>query len=179
MIDIKYILEQNDFLQLNLYFFKTDGKLKKITYQTFIAYLLIILILCTFLIWKHEYLLAFFLIIVSAVISIFHSKQMKRIYLKSFEKSIKQYESRFDKEVELKLSDSIFKVISVAGESNFNLSQIETISETNQYFIIKLKIEALIIPKNKLENINAVKDKFLELSKNLDIKYINNLNWEW
>lgn len=179
MIDIKYILEENDFLQLNLYFFKTEGKLKKFIYKTFIAYLLIIMIICTFLIWKDEYLLGLVLIIVTVIISIFHSRQMKKIYLKTFKKSIKQYETRFNKEVELKLSNSIFQVISVAGQSNFNLSQIDTISETNQYFIIKLKIEAIIIPKNKLENVTAIKDEFLKLSKKLNIKYIYNLNWEW
>ena len=179
MIDIKYILEENDFLQLNLYFFKTEGKLKSIIRKTFIAYLIIIFILCSFLIWKNEYLVATTLLVVAAIISIFHSKRMKSIYLKIFTKNIKQYESRFNKEVELQVSDSLLQVKSVAGKFDFNLSQIDFISETNEYFIIKLKIEAIIIPKKRLENVNILKGDLTKLSEKLNIEFINNLNWKW
>lgn len=179
MIDIKYILEENDFLQLNLYFFKTEGKLKSFIRKTFIAYLAIIFILCGFLIWKKEYLSTATLLIVAAIISIFHSKRMKSIYLKIFAKNIIQYESRFNKEVELQVSDSLLKVKSVAGKFDFNLSQIDSISETDDYFIIKLKIEAIIIPKKSLENVNILKEDFTKLSEKLNIEFINNLNWKW
>lgn len=179
MIDIKYILEENDFLQLNLYFFKTQGKLKSIIYKTFIAYLAIIFILCGFLIWKYEYYIAIILIVVAGIISIFHSKRMKNIYLKIFKKSIKQYESRFNKEVELQVMDSVLHVKSVAGEFDFNLSQIDSISETEEYFLIKLKIEAIIIPKKRLENANLIKEDLIKLSNKLNIEFINDLNWKW
>lgn len=179
MIDIKYILEENDFLQLNLYFFKIEGKLKSIIRKTFITYLIIIFILCGFLIWKNEYFAATTLLVVAAIISIFHSKRMKSIYLKIFKKNIKQYESRFNKEVELQVSDSLLQVKSVAGKFDFNLSQIDSISETNEYFIIKLKIEAIIIPKKRLENVNILKEDLTKLSKKLNIKFINDFNWKW
>lgn len=179
MIDIKYILEENDFLQLNLYFFKTEGKLKKIINKTFAAYLILIFIICGFLIWKIEYYSAITFIIVAGIISLFHPKRIKSIYLKIFRKNIKQYESRFDKEVELRISDSILYVKSIAGEFDFNLSQIDSIVETNEYFIIKLKIEAIIIPKRRLENVNLIKEELRKLSEKLNVIFINNLNWKW
>ncbi|WP_157489781.1 hypothetical protein [Flavobacterium sp. CF136] len=104
---------------------------------------------------------------------------MKNIYLKIFTKNIKQYESRFNKEVELQVSDSLLQVKSVAGKFDFNLSQIDFISETNEYFIIKLKIEAIIIPKKRLENVNILKGDLTKLSEKLNIEFINNLNWKW
>ena len=179
MIDIKYILEENDFLQLNLYFFKTQGKLKSIIHKTLIAYLIIILIVCGFLIWKNEYFAATSLFVFAAIISIFHSNRMKKMYLKIFKKNIKQYESRFNKEVELQVSDFLLQVKSAAGKFDFNLSQIDSIAETHDYFIIKLKIEALIIPKKRLKNTTILKENLIKLSEKLDIPFINDLNWKW
>lgn len=179
MIDLKYILEENDFLQLNLYFFETEGKLKRLIYKSFVAYLLIIFILCVFLIWKYEYYIPIILIVFTAILSIFHSKRMKNMYLKIFKKNIKSYENRFNKEVELQISDSVLSVKSVAGEFYFNLSQIDSISETIEYFIIRLKIEAIIIPKRKLENLEVLKENFIELSRKLNVDFINDLNWKW
>lgn len=67
----------------------------------------------------------------------------------------------------------------VAGKFDFNLSQIGSISETDEYFIIKLKIEAIIIPKKRLENVNILKGDLTKLSEKLNIEFINNLNWKW
>ena len=179
MIDIQYTLEENDFLQLNLYFFKTDGKLKRVIYRSFIAYLLIIFILCVFFIWENEYLPAIILIVISGILSVFHTRRMKNIYLKMFKKNIKNYETRFNKEVQLKVSDTFIEIKSVSGEFNFNLSEIDSISETNEYFIIKLKIEAIIIPKKRLHDLNLLKESLVQLSKKLNIEFITNLNWKW
>lgn len=73
----------------------------------------------------------------------------------------------------------LLQVKSVAGKFDFNLSQIDFISETNEYFIIKLKIEAIIIPKKRLENVNILKGDLTKLSEKLNIEFINNLNWKW
>lgn len=91
----------------------------------------------------------------------------------------KKYENRFDKEVTLRLSPLQLHVVSVAGETNLHLNQIESVTETNDYFFIKLAVEGIVIPKNKLEKPDEVGFELKEMAKNLNIKFVDAGNWKW
>ncbi|WP_231426251.1 hypothetical protein [Pedobacter sp. Leaf250] len=179
MIDIKYILKEKDFLQANLYHFKNDGKLKQIILKTWFAYLFIISMLIAFLLWKDEMLMALILFCILLIISFFHSGRMKRHYIHHYKKLLKAYESRFDKEVRLKINDSHLHYESVAGQSDVFLSQISSMSETENHFFIKLKIETVIIPKAGIENVNRLRDDLISLARNLNLNYHEDLSWKW
>lgn len=179
MTEIKYTLKETDFLELHLYYFKSEGKLKRLTLKAWIAFLILIGIISGFLIWKSEIFSAIVLGITAAVISIFHSSQMKKLYKKQFKKTIKTYQSRFGKEVYLKISDSQIHVKSVAGDTYINFNEVIEFSETQNHFFIKLKTQAIIIPKTELESIENLRENLKDLAKKLDVKYIDDSNWKW
>ena len=179
MTDIKFTLQENDFLQLNLYYFKSQGKLSKAILKTWIAYCIIIGLLVVYLIWTKDTTMAVFLIITSAIISLFHKRRMKNVYLKKINKSIKVYESRFNKETELKVTDSELHVKSDAGNTSLSLHQIESISETADYFFIKLKTEAIVIPKLQMEYPDTIATELKKLAEGLAVPFHKDLNWQW
>jgi len=179
VIDIKYILKEEDFLQANLYFFKKEGKLKQIILRTWLAYLFIISIIIGFLVWKEEMLMALVLVCILAIITFFHSGRMRRHYFHYYKKKVKVYESRFFKEVKLKVTDTHLHNESVAGQSNVFLAQISSIDETQNYFFIKLKFEGIIIPKSELNDVSELRNDLIELARKVNIQYQEDLNWKW
>lgn len=92
---------------------------------------------------------------------------------------MKAYETRFNKEVKLQVSETQLHIQSIAGNSNFNLSQIDSISETQDHFFIKLKIEAIPIPKLNLEKTADLRHDFINLTNKLDIRYFSDMDWKW
>ena len=178
MIEIKYILQESDYLQLHLYFFKSEGQLKRLTRKAWIAFLIITAIICGLLIWKDEFYLAIVIVITACAISIFHKRQMKKVYEKQFKKTIKSYESRFNTEVYLKI-DSQLHVKSIAGETNLNFNEVVSISETPNHFFIKLKVQAIIIPKQNMENLEELTRDLKKVAEKCGVEYVTDNDWKW
>lgn len=178
MIDLKYILVEKDFLDLNLYMFEIEGRFRKITTTVLVVYLAIILAILATLIYYEVYVFAIIAAITSIVISLFHEKSMKKKYIKQFRTLVQIYSGRFNKEFELKINGKIF-TRSIAGTSEFNLEQIKFVAETESHFFIKLFVEGIIIPKSKLTDIKLVKTQLSELTKKLNIEFKINESWKW
>ncbi|MFC4816801.1 hypothetical protein [Flavobacterium sp. GCM10023249] len=179
MIEIQYTLQESDFLELHLYYFKSEGKLKRLTLITWIGFLLVIGILSGILIWKDDFFLVIVLGSTAALLSIFHGNQMKRVYQKHFKKTIKIYESRFGQEVYLKITESQLHVESIAGSTNINFTEVIELSETQNHFFIKLKTQAIIIPKTEVKNIANLSANLKDLAKKLNVNYRDDPNWKW
>ena len=179
MIELKYKLTEVDYLQLNLYFFDVDGSFRKNSRKIIFIFLAIITILIFVSIYKNEKLYAISFTLVAFFILLFHKKNTKKKFEKIFKKNIQQYKNRFDKIVELKITATEIEVQSVAGNTQFYNSQIKSITETQEYFFIRLQPEAIIIPKRELENTENVNENLKLLAKMLNIEYKENFEWKW
>ena len=179
MNELKYKLKEIDFLQLHLYFFGKDGLFKKYSRRIIFIFLGLIFVGITICILKKENIYAISLFITGFLILVFHKKNMKKKYEKHFTKCIQQYKNRFDKNVELKFTESEIEIKSVAGNTQLYNSQIKSIIETEGYFFIRLNPEGIIIPKRELEKENGVKEYLILLSKKLKVEYIKDFEWKW
>ena len=179
MIDIKYTLKENDFLELHLYYSKTQGQLRKMILKTLLVYLVVIVLLCGNFCYVKEFFAAIRFSLFAVLYLFFHQHCIKKIFVKCFKKDIKKYKSRFNKEVRLQVSDTQIQLKSFDGNTNLNLSQIDVISETGDYFLIKFKIEVVIIPKENLENVTDLQVNFIKLAESLNVKYVADLDWKW
>jgi hypothetical protein len=189
MNEIKYILEESDFLELSYYLYYRDEKIKqhniKSAFSGKISSLIIyIIILSGLLICTNHYTL---LLIIGAIILIllifiilcfFSGKLMSILYRKQLRKNIKFYESRFGKEVYFKINDNQIHIRNIGGDSNFNLSDVEEFIETMNHFFIKLKIQTIIIPKIDLENKEILSDNLKALAKKLDVDYLEDFDYK-
>ena len=179
MIDIKYKLTEVDYLQLNLYHFDVEGCLRKNTRKIIFVFLAIVTLLIFISIYKEEYLCAFSLTVVTFFIVISHKNSTKRTFKKIFKKNIQQYKNRFDKIVELKITETEIEVKSIAANTQFNNSQIKSIEETKEYFFIRFQPEAIIIPKSELESSKDISEYLKSLSNKLNFVYNENFDWKW
>ncbi|PTB94075.1 hypothetical protein C9994_12420 [Marivirga lumbricoides] len=74
----------------------------------------------------------------------------------------------------------IFESDETNSESKINYSTIESLNELPNHFIIRLKTgQALVLPKNKIENIDQLHSDLLELTKRLGVELKNHKNWKW
>ena len=179
MIDLKYKLSEEDFLQLNLYHFDVEKSFKKNSQKVIVIFLIIISILLIYFFYKNEKIYSITLALVAFFILIFHKRNMKSKFKKMFKKNIQQYKNRFDKIVELRITENEIEVKSVAGNTQFYKSQIKNIIETKDYFFIRLQPEAIVIPKRELENENKVSENLTLLSAELKVEFKKNLEWKW
>ncbi len=179
MIDIKYILKENDFLLANLYYYKTEGKLKKIILKTWALYTVIMTILVGIMLLKKETFISLIFLFLYIILSMTHSGRIKNVYFKNFQKSMKAYENRFNKEVKLKFSVSQLHIESVMGTTDFNISQIDSIAETKNHFFIKLRPDTIIIPKSSVEHLVILKNDIVSIAEKLNLKFHQDTEWKW
>ena len=60
------------------------------------------------------------------------------------------------------------------------MTQIENVTETANYFYLKIKTGGhLIIPKLKINNVDDVREELKSLCAKLSIDFITDLNWKW
>ncbi|WP_433765150.1 YcxB family protein [Flavobacterium ginsenosidimutans] len=66
------------------------------------------------------------------------------------------------------------------GKSEFNFSAFKNISEIKDYFFIAFKTgESLMIPKDKIEDAEKLRNKLKSIAENLKIDFISELDWKW
>lgn len=175
---IKYKVTENDYLQLHLYHFDTEG-LRKKTQKILYCFIAVILVAILILIYQNELIIAGSLVVVLLLISLFHKKNMKKKFEKIYSKCIQQYKNRFNTTVEVNFTESELQVKSVAAKTQFYKSQIKSITETGEYFFIGLQPEVLIIPKRELENSTDISNYLQNLATELKIDFTENFKWKW
>ncbi|RYJ40158.1 hypothetical protein NU08_0914 [Flavobacterium anhuiense] len=66
------------------------------------------------------------------------------------------------------------------GISSVNFSNFKNISEIKDYFFIAFKTgESLMIPKDKIEDAEKLRNKLKSIAENLKIDFISELDWKW
>ena len=62
------------------------------------------------------------------------------------------------------------------GEGKVNISEIKSVIEVQNHLYVKLTIgTALITPKNQVSNYSEIIERY----KELNIPYVEELNWKW
>jgi hypothetical protein len=101
-------------------------------------------------------------------------KQLRRTIAKTeFKKHLGEIDN-------VRFTDEYIETINIAGESKLNLSQVKKVDEIGKYYFLKLLSGgALIIPKEKLNNLSEVETAIKEIVSKLGIEHNIDLNWKW
>ena len=90
------------------------------------------------------------------------------------------YQNNFEKQVKVKLTRETIETNDESGQSIINTSQLTNVFETKEHFFLKLLSgQALVIPKNKLHNLQELQQAIYELTQALGINHTKNENWAW
>lgn len=176
---LEYKLIENDFFQMQLYFFNEEKLLKRVIIKNFFIWFIIysLIFLIMFLNNQKE---TSYLVLIGAVIGlIIQPFMVKNLYFKRIQKQNKLYENRFNKMVSLEINNEYIKISGKSSESKINISTIDKIIETKQHFFLQFKPEVIIIPKSGIEDQSFVKNELIKLTENQKIEFQNQLNWKW
>ncbi|NBL65662.1 hypothetical protein GV828_10665 [Flavobacterium sp. NST-5] len=175
---VEYKIQENDFLQMNLFLDKVSGELKQSLKYIVIWMIGNMLFLCLLLYLVESYE-AFYVIAGFSIIQIIsYIASYKGIRLRQMQKAVrKRYMHDFNQLVFLEIEDQYFKIKMEQIETKFDIAQLETVYETKFHIFIKLKSSNLVIPKPQLRNWREVANR-LELLTIANKKgYFKQLNW--
>jgi len=125
--------------------------------------------------------LAYYFFIVGIVSLCFFQLYQKWYYKRYYKKYIRDtYKNRFGITVKLSFSDDHIATSDPSGESKINFGEIENVTETGDYFYLKMRMGGnIIIPKLKLADVNHVQEELKGFCKKLSVDFIEELNWKW
>jgi len=178
---LTYKLEQNDYLQNQLYLASKTPRIKR---QRTRSWLIVFgsSFLLSFMFYQSGNKALFYYFLILGLLALFFYPFYQRSYYKKHYKRFVAdiYKNRFGRIVKVTFTDNTIEQITDAGETKINLSELESISETGEYFFPKLKSGgALIILKNKEVDVNEFRNELKLLCGKLNIPFIEDLNWTW
>jgi hypothetical protein len=178
---LKYSLTENDFLQQQLYFASKNDRLKKQRRKSWLINSLAILVLSFLFYDSGNKFLAYWFLGTGILFICFLPFYIKAHHKNHYKKFITEtYKNKFGVTSTIKFSDDFIETFDTTGESKTNLSEIEEINETGEYIYLKTKAATvLIIPKSKIENLDALRAELTKIADKLNLKFVSELNWKW
>ncbi|HEX5153995.1 MAG TPA: hypothetical protein VFW07_21260 [Parafilimonas sp.] len=176
-----YKLDQNDFLQHQLFLASKSERIKRQRTTTWLILSATLLFLSHLFYKSGDNVLFYYFLISGILIFIFYPFYQRRHYKNHYNKFIADtYKNRFGQTANIKFTDSVIETTDITGESKINLTELENVTETGSYFFPKLKTGGhIIIPKAKIDNVNELKNVLKQLCENLNIDFVEDLSWKW
>lgn len=178
---LTYSLTENDFLQSQLFTASKTKHIKNQRTQSWIAFSLSFFVIGYFFFNTEKDFLFYYFIGVGILSAFLFPLYQKSYYRRHYQKHIAEiFKNRIGQTATITFTSSSIECFDKTGETKMNLTEIEEIFETGEYFFLKMKSGAsLIIPKSKVENTDDLKTELRTLSDNLKVNYTTELNWKW
>lgn len=174
-------LDENDFLTYQLFQASQSDRIIKKRWRNRVlvpvAYIVLALIG-----YYNTHFILFIFFAVFAVLWFFFYPYWERIrYINHYKGFIKEnYKERTGKSGTVNITKDFIIASEGDNKSNISTKEIANISEISSTIFIKLKSGmSFIIPKNKVNQIEELKNYLKELTKELNVNYINEENWKW
>jgi len=102
-------------------------------------------------------------------------------YVRHFSKYLDEhYKNKYEKLVNVYFSDDFIETSDFTGSSKIKIKEIAEVNEIRDYIFIKITTsETLIIPKNKIQNIDDLNERLMKIVSDLGINHNIDLNWKW
>jgi len=177
-ITTKYNIDENDYLAFNLFYhsiFKKNNKKKNIIIWSIIFIFFILYAFKGNLLYEEDKIAVFLPIIIFFILYFFLKKMQKKNILKHIKKV---YKPTFD---EVTFTENTIEVKNETGNFIYNISQIIEINEIEKYYFLHLQTlgKAIIIPKEKIDNLSEIEQAIKDISQKYNIKHNVNLNWKY
>ena len=105
----------------------------------------------------------------------------KHHFRRHYQAFIKEnYKDRFHKIISVEVTDNFILTSDDGSESKISTAEIEEINEIPSNIFIRFKGgQSLILPKNKISDIESIKTRLKNLALSLNIKYVIDNQWKW
>ena len=181
-METKFKIDLEDYLAYQLYSASTNQRIKSQRKRAVI--ILVIVLICTGIhhFFRDDNFFAIYFFATTAILSallfpLFLKWYYKNYYLRHC-KDV--YKNNFGEEVTLAINEDLIQTKDRSGESSINISELTEIGETGQHYFLKLLSgQTVIVPKNKLNNLDEFKITLDSIAKKQNIEQKINLNWKW
>jgi hypothetical protein len=177
-----FTLEENDYLTNQLFVFSTSKpairRRRKSWLMTTLAFAVLSYLMEQS---NNEFLRNYFIgiAILSLVMFPFYSRWR---YKKHFKKHVNEhYAKSYGKQASLEFQkDHVLTQDEFDSESRINHSQIESVNELPNQFLIRLgNGQSLILPKRKTEQIDKLRADLIDLGNKVGHELSDNTSWKW
>ncbi len=181
MLTATYEIDQNDILNYQLYHASMSKQIKKRRLISRILIPVLYGVIGLFFIVFSNYGLGIIFIVSGVLWLIFFPIWERKRYINHFKGFLKEnYKSMFNDTSTIRFDDDSIFIKGLDSESTFGNNQLERIDEITDYIFVKLKSgQTVVLPKNKISNIDEVRSYLLELTGKLNLSYEANLNWKF
>ena len=178
---LTYQLDQNDFLQHQLFLASKTERVKKKRTTSWLTVSGTMFLLGFLFFQSNNPMLGYYFLALGIIALLFYPLYQRHQYKKHYARFIAEtYKSRFGQTANLHFSEHAIETSDSSGEAKINLSELEHVTETGDYFYPKLKIAGhLIIPKSKISNVYQFRQELKQLCQRLGINFIEELSWKW
>ena len=165
MLQIEYKLEENDFLEFQLFAAEKSELIVKKKRNSWLILSIASLAVTVFYIIEANNSLAIYFGVITVLILLFYPKYINWKYKRHYINHIREnYSARFGEIEQLEFHDDHLFAKDKTGEGTINNSEIVCVDETVNHFFIKVSTGvSLIIPKQELNNQNEIRNEFERL----------------
>jgi hypothetical protein len=178
---IEYTLNKVDFLEYQLFAASKSDRIIKSRKNSRIRLPIVYFILGLLLFILSDLIFALIFIGVGVAWYLLQPSFMKNRYIRHFEKYIDEnYKNRLGKLVALVFEDEYILASDYIGEGKLKIKEIAEINEIKDYIFLKFTSgESLIVPKNRISNLNELNSVLSKIIAELRIKQDIDLDWNW
>ena len=178
---IDFSIDEKDFLTNQLYMASKSDRIRKKRKRNRIILPLIYVAFGILFLFTDKLPLTIIFLIIGLLWYIVYPIYEKRYYIKHYQGFIKDnYKERIGKTSSLEINDDFIIGKDSGSESKILTKELEEINEIPTTIFVKLKTgQSLILPKNKIKNIDLLIIRLKQLASSLNIPYNLDEKWEW
>jgi hypothetical protein len=178
---ITYKIDENDFLAHQLYTASKSERINKKRQRNKLVLPIIYVATGLLFFLNDRYPSSIIFLMIGLLWFFIYPVWDKQRYVKHYKSFIQEnYKERLGITASMELSNDFIFVKSNASEGKVLTTEINEIAEISSTIFIRLKGgQTLILPKDKIADIDNVKSRLKELAGYLNIKYDFDKNWEW
>ena len=178
---ITYSIDENDYLTFQLYTASNSALVKKRRFISRLIPAIAYLLLAVTFFYKGNITMIIAFAVLALVWYLFYPLHDKNVYKRQYEKFIKEnMGNKFGRPATLSFEAPVVKAKDEVSETKINYSEIESITEIPEMFLLKLKTnQSFILPKNKMDQWQNLQPFFQDFSSNENIPFYVLLDWKW
>ncbi|MFT3934550.1 MAG: YcxB family protein [Chitinophagaceae bacterium] len=178
---LTYKLEATDYLQYYLYDASKSESTKKRQRQSWLLTSVCCLPFAFLFYLDHDWIPVISLSIFSLGTFIFYPSYQRNKYASDYLRQISEtHKNRFGQLSTIRLLDNQIECIDFTGETKINWTSIAKIIETGHYIYLAVQTGGhLIIPKDRIDDLPALRKTLIQASERLSISYETELDWKW
>jgi hypothetical protein len=180
-MELEYKLDENDYLQHQLYTATKTERIKKQRKKSWILVSSVFFLIAFLDIRKEDKFQLYSFTIIGIISVIFYPIYLRNHYKKHYAKFIKEtYKNKFGETIVVDFFEDKILIKNSSAESKVEYSAFEEFNEIGEYIFLKLKGgESFVIPKLKIDNLVELKIELKKIAEKNIIKQNTELDWKW